>query len=286
MKFVPVLALGLLAAAGGGGSSATGPDALPAASASIEGTVETATAGPVAALNVSVVGTSLVTSTDGAGHFVLRGVPVGQVTLRLEGPGIDARVDLSGLGAGQTISVSISVSGSQASARPAGSPSPGASPSPNPSPSPSPSDEVALRGRIDSISGSSLQVTGRTVVADGRTRIRRSGQAIPFSDLKVGQTVEVEGQPQPNGSVLAKSITLEDDSPNEAEVRFVGAIQSISGSNLQVAGRTVVTDGSTRVTRRGDPIAFSSLKVGNKVEVEGTQRADSSVLAKKISLED
>ena len=293
MKFVPALALGLLAAACGGGSSATGPDALPAASASIEGTVETpAAAGPVAALKVSVVGTSLITSTDDAGHFVLRGVPLGQVTLRFEGPGIDARLDLSGLGAGQTMSVSISVSGSQAFVRPAASPSPGASPSPSPSPSaspsPNPESEVALRGRIDSISGSSLQVAGRTVVADGGTRIRKSGQTIAFGDLRVGHSVEVEGQAQPDGNVLAKSITVEDDLPpqNETEVRFVGAIQSVSGTTLHVAGRTVVTDGSTRVTRRGDPIAFSSLKVGNKVEVEGTQRADASVLARKISLED
>jgi hypothetical protein len=146
---------------------------------------------------------------------------------------------------------------------------------------------VALRGRIDSISGSSLQVAGRTVVADGATRIRRSGQTIAFGDLRVGHSVEVEGQAQPDGSVLAKSITVEDDLPpqNETEVRFVGAIQSISGTTLQVAGRTVVTDGSTRVTRRSDPIALSSLKVENKVKVEGTQKTDTNVLARKISLE-
>jgi hypothetical protein len=284
MKFVPVVAVGFLAAACGGGNSVTGPDVVPAASASIEGTVETAAAtGPAAALKVSLVGTNLFTSTDDAGHFALRGVPAGQVTLRFEGPGTDARLELSGLVAGQTLSVRISVSGSQASVRPASSPSPG----PSPSPSPENEQELELRGRIDSISGSSLQVAGKTVMADGNTRIRRSGQTIPFSSLQVGQTVEVEGQAQANGSILAKSITVEDESPeNEAEVRFTGTIQSISGSNLKVAGKAVSTDGSTRITRRGDNVAFSSLKVGDKVEVEGTQKADGSVLAKKISLED
>lgn len=284
MKFASVLAMGLLAAACGGGSSATAPDVVPTASASIEGTVENASAsGPVAALKVSVIGSALATSTDDSGHFALHGVPAGQVTLRFEGPGIDARLDLSGLGAGQTMSVRISVSGSQASMRPTSSPSPSASPSP----SPSPESEVSLRGRIDSISGSSLQVAGKTVATDSSTRIRRSGQTIPLSALQVGQTVEVEGQTQANGSILAKSITVEDETPeNETEVSFKGNIQSISGSTLQVAGKAVVTDGSTRITRHGDSIAFSTLQVGNKVEVEGTQRTDGSVLAKKISLED
>jgi Domain of unknown function (DUF5666)/Carboxypeptidase regulatory-like domain len=288
MKFVPVLALGLLAAACGGGSSATGPDAVPTASASIEGTVETASAsGPLAALKVSVVGSAISTSTDDSGHFALHGLPAGQVTLHFEGSGIDARLDLSGLSAGQTMNVRIGVSGSQASTRPNSSPSPSASPSPSPSASPSPENEVSLRNRIDSISGSSLQVAGKTVVTDSSTRIRRSGQTIAFSALQVGQTVEVEGQAQANGSILAKSITVEDDTPgNEAEVSFKGNIQSISGSTLLVAGKTVLTDGSTRITRRGDKVAFSTLQVGNKVEVEGTQRTDGSVLAKKISLED
>jgi len=278
MKFASVLAMGLLAAACGGGSSATAPDVVPPASASIEGTVENASAsGPVAALKVSVIGSALATSTDDSGHFALHGLPSGQVTLHFEGPGIDARLDLSGLGAGQTMTVRISVSGSQASMRPTSSPSP----------SPSPESEVSFRGRIDSISGSSLQVAGKTVVTDGSTRIRRSGETIPLSALQVGQTVEVEGQTQANGSILAKSITIEDETPdNETEVSFKGGIQSISGSTLQVAGKAVATDGSTRITRHGDSIAFSTLKVGNKVEVEGTQRADGSVLAKKISLED
>jgi hypothetical protein len=281
-KFVPVLAVGLLAAACGGGSPVSGPDALPTASASIEGTVEAAaSASPMAALKVSVVGTSLSTSSDNVGRFVLQGVPVGQVTLRFEGSGTDARLDVSGLSAGQTLSLRVSVSGSQASLRP------GPSPSPSPSPENENENEQALRGTIASISGSNLQVAGKTVATDGSTRIRRKGQTIPFGDLKVGQTVEVEGQTQANGSILAKSITVEDDEPeNEAEVSFTGTIQSISGSTLMVAGKTVATDGNTRIRRKGDTIAFSDLKVGDKVEVEGTQRADGTILAKKISLED
>ncbi len=53
-----------------------------------------------------------------------------------------------------------------------------------------------------------------------------------------------------------------------------------------MAGHLVVTDASTQIKSHGDPIPFSTLAVGNLVEVEGQTLADGSILAKKISLED
>jgi hypothetical protein len=47
----------------------------------------------------------------------------------------------------------------------------------------------------------------------------------------------------------------------------------------------VVTDASTRVERGGSTIALSSIKAGDRVEVEGTQ-SGGSVRAKKVKLED
>lgn len=192
------------------GSVATG-----AASSSVSSQSHHSSAG----LRVSVLGTGVSTTTDGSGQFTLSGVPAGQtVTLRFEGPGIDARVEIGGLTPGQVLHVSIQVSGSSAHVVGVGSddPSPSPSPSPttNPSPSPSPDDhgenEAEFKGAIELISAPNLTVAGRLVVTDASTRIQSHGDEIPFSTLAVGDLVEVEGETLADGSVLAKKISLEE----------------------------------------------------------------------------
>lgn len=176
-----------------------------------------------AGLRVSILGTGVSTTTDGSGRFTLSGVPAGQVvTLRFEGPGIDARVEIGGLTPGQVLHVTIQVSGSSAHVvgvgsddpSPSPTPSPTANPSPTPSPSPSPDDhgenEAEFKGTIESISAPNLTVAGRLVVTDASTRIKSHGDTIPFSTLAVGNVVEVEGQTLADGSVLAQQISLED----------------------------------------------------------------------------
>ncbi len=116
-------------------------------------------------------------------------------------------------------------SGSSAleSGAPAPSPSPSPSPSPTPSASPAPGDdddddnEVEFTGAIESIGTSSLVVAGRTVLVDASTRIEGDasehggGDDLTLSDLAVGDVLEVEGDEQADGSVLARKIELEDD---------------------------------------------------------------------------
>ena len=108
--------------------------------------------------------------------------------------------------------------GTQASVRPSPSPSPSATPSPSPStrPSPSPSpggeDDAELRGTIQSISAPNFSVNGRLVRTNGSTRfLDRNNNATTFGALGVGQPVEVEGNAQGDGSVLAFKVKLEDD---------------------------------------------------------------------------
>src|SRR5215510_10434135 len=76
--------------------------ASPSGTASIAGTVVTAfgTASVRPAgvsLTVSVVGTSITATVDGAGRFVLQNVPSGDLTLSFSGGGHDARVAISGV---------------------------------------------------------------------------------------------------------------------------------------------------------------------------------------------
>jgi hypothetical protein len=286
--FLLLLAAGLTAATvacGGGSSPITGPDAPaaavpPAAGATIAGTVQAGGsasgdvgASSVSGLRVSVSGTTLQTTTDGSGRFTLSGVPSGRVELRFEGPGIDARLALDGVQAGQTLAVTVRVSGSSASKIDDGS-------------------EVELRAKVDSVGASSLVVGGRTVRVDGSTRLLdRNDAPIPLSSFKAGDFVEAEGYPQTDGSLLAKKVKLEDEDGAGTgagqDVEFTGTISAVSPT-LVVAGRTVATDGSTRyLGRRNETLTYTDVvKTGNRVEVEGHAQADGSVLAKKIKLED
>ncbi len=288
------VALAATGAACGGSSSVSGPDAPPAAApapapaATIAGTVVSSgsasgevAASTVAGLRVSATGTSLQTTTDGAGRFSLSGVPSGRVELRFQGPGVDARLEVDGLQPGQTLSLTVRVSGSSASKVDDSG------------------GEVELRARVESVGATSLVVGGRTVLVSASTQVLdRNNLPIPLSAIRVGDFVEAEGYPQADGSVLAKKVKLEDEEDDGeddgdddgdddgADVEFRGTIGSTSP--LVIAGRPVSTDAATRyLGRRNETLtAAQVLVVGNLVEVEGHAQAGGSVLAKKIKLED
>jgi len=287
MCLISVGVAGALAACGGS-SSVTGPDvAAPVSTATIAGTVvsagaATAPTGDVSArsssggIRVSVLGTSLETTTDDDGRFTLGGVAPGEkVELHFEGPGIDARLEIEGLAAGQMLTITVNVSGSTASML-------------------TPSGEVEFRGSVQSVDSDSLVVDGRMVVVlAGTTEVLgRQNQRIALSDIAVGAFVQVEAWPQSDGSLLGKKVKLEDgagDGGNDAndpvEVGFLGNIQSLSP--LMVAGTSVSTDGDTRILDdNNNSIGLSDLAVGMRVEVEGWRQADGGVLAKKIKIED
>src|SRR5512134_563711 len=122
------LAAALVAAACGGSSAVTGPDqgGGSAGAAVLQGAILGAGLGgssssaPVHALSggsgwtVSVAGTSLAGEVDDDGRFALSGVPAGSVTLRIEGPGVSAQIQVTGLVDGQVTSIEVRVSGGSA----------------------------------------------------------------------------------------------------------------------------------------------------------------------------
>ncbi|MFN8095720.1 MAG: DUF5666 domain-containing protein [Vicinamibacteria bacterium] len=272
--------------AGSGGASSTG-------GATVRGVVETGGAagsatGEVRALSVgsgirvSVVGTSLVTTTDDRGQFELRGVPTGRVSLRFEASGLDARLEIESLSEGQSLNVNVHVSSSGAFV----------------AETEDHRNETTIRGAIQAVNGSRLTVLGRVVATDGLTQfLDRNNAASRLADLRVGQVVEVEGTNQSDGSLYARKVKQEDGAADDkggngggaddggASVNFVGSVQSTSP--LVVGGQTVLTDGSTRVLdRKNNPIGLSALKAGDKVEVEGVRRNATTVFAEKIKLQD
>jgi hypothetical protein len=285
----------LTVACGSGSSPVTGPAAAtgtpPAAAAAavpptatgatIAGIVQAASVGAAAlgnvhalssSLRVSVVGTSLTTLTDGAGRFALSGVPPGHAQLRFEGPGIDARLDLDGLEDGQTLDISVHVAGSEASTDDQGH-----------------SGDVELSGKVESVGRGQLVVAGKTIIVNGGTRILDGkNMTLALSDIKMGDSVDVEGTAQPDGSILASKIKLDADSHGGTgqQVEFHGKVTSVGAGQLVVAGKTVLVDTSTRILGgKNKTLALADIKMGDSVDVEGSLQSNGSILASKIELD-
>ncbi|MCC6963993.1 MAG: hypothetical protein IT585_12130 [candidate division Zixibacteria bacterium] len=138
--------------------------------------------------------------------------------------------------------------------------------------------------------------------------------AINLNDIVPGDSVEIRGTNQPNGSVLANRVRLRvTDGAEDADVEFKGAITSIdyTGSALTVSGRseTIVVTSTTQifakldhsehsfgkrghgeddgfVAGRDTAIAFTSLQVGDSVEVHADIVNATTLRAVTIEVED
>lgn len=142
--------------------------------------------------------------------------------------------------------------------------------------------EVEFTGQIESISGGTWMIAGRTVIVDADTELEEDE-----GPLDEGACASVEGVRQSDGSVLADEIESEEPEecglggPDVEEVEFTGTIESIAGDMWVIAGRTVRTDDETEFDA-DDGV----LDVGGCASVEGTLLANGDVLADEIEAED
>jgi hypothetical protein len=277
-------ALGSIGCGGGSAPTDSSEPVLPSArggSAVLQGTV---VGGPGAAarpaevsalsapdgLRVSVVGTSIAAAVDSDGQFVLTGLPSGAVTLRFEGPGLDARLTVDGLveGAVLTLSVLLKEGAAHASAPPV----------------PKPSCDLKWEGRIEAIQGTRLVVDGRQVEVTGKTKIARGDYPGALAELKVGDKVTLWGTLFPDGVVVAYEIVGDGPRFKGSATSFKGVVDSTSP--LRVGGIRVRTDGATRF-KWSDATALdpSQIVAGDKAYVEGQTQADGSVLATKVMVD-
>jgi len=136
---------------------------------------------------VTVVGTGASTTTDAQGGFVIT-VPPGDVTLRFQGPGIDASLQIKGVAAGQTITITVNLSGSRAEIE---------------------SEEVhdscfnagaraEIEGKIESKTTDAIVVEQQgkgefRAFVTTATRIRKGNNTLTLEDLLTGARVHVKG---------------------------------------------------------------------------------------------
>ena len=146
--------------------------------------------------------------------------------------------------------------------------------------------ELEITGLIDNLTANSLVIGENEFFVDAQTVILdHNRMPISFSNLNVGDRVEVKAFRQTDNSLLAVRIKLEDMPENEIE--FTARVESILGSDMTINGITFSTDSNTIfLDNNRMPVTIASLAVGIWVEVKGFQKQDGLYYANRIQIED
>lgn len=148
-----------------------------------------------------------------------------------------------------------------------------------------PQNQIELKAKIESIIGNDVTVGGITFNTDSNTVfLDNNRMPTTLSFFSVGMLVEVKGFKRQDGSHYASRMKMEDFITNEVEVR--GTITDLSTTSITVAGVAFDVDNSTQVfDHQNNPISYSSLQIGQLVEVKGLKTSSTSVKAVRIKLE-
>ena len=197
-------------------SSSSSRSTAAAAGATITGTVEGSARSlqspPLQAFNsrspvtVSVVGTGIAATVAPGESFTLRGVPTGNVTMQISGAGISAQVTIPAVQNQEQIRVTVRVTDSSASI----TISERTAPTNN-------SNQARVQGAITSINAPALTfvVEGVTVSVPAGVPITGSNHTLAFTDLKMGDSVTVNGNF--SGTTLVASKVQVDDSQDDKD---------------------------------------------------------------------
>jgi hypothetical protein len=145
-------------------------------------------------------------------------------------------------------------------------------------------NEIAVKGNITELTDSYLIVNGINFSVDGTTKVfDHSNNPIQYSDLQVGQLVEVKGVKTGLSTAKAHRIKLED---NE-DIELFGRITAINADNIELNGLTVfVNQNTVYLNHAKEPITFGDLSVDQFVELKMVKNPDGSLLAIRIKIED
>jgi hypothetical protein len=145
-------------------------------------------------------------------------------------------------------------------------------------------DDIRVEGSIQHMGTDSLEVNHIIFYVDSNTEIRgQHGAVLQFSDLKVGDSVEVRANFTSGGYYLATRIELED---RGEELEVEGYIQEIYPDSFKVSGIILFVDNSVEVRgEHGQILQYSDLTVGHFVEVRAELRGAGNYFAYRIEVE-
>ncbi|RMF62102.1 MAG: hypothetical protein D6743_12640, partial [Calditrichaeota bacterium] len=151
-------------------------------------------------------------------------------------------------------------------------------------------NEVEVNAAIDSLDTDAGMVYagGQAFLVDDHTIIEDAQkQPLSFGDLSVGQMVEIKARRQPDGSLLALRIKVEDNQNPAVKLEVKGDIAAINGDTLVVEQTVFLTDANTMfLDRNNNAITLADFSVGEFVEVQAETQVDGIWLAKKVKKED
>ncbi len=148
------------------------------------------------------------------------------------------------------------------------------------------SKEIEFTGVIEELGSSSVTVNGVVFSVDDQTLVtNHNNESIEFTQLSVGQLVEIKGFGQVDGSVRAVRIHQEDE--GEDEVELTGFVEAIDASSVTVSGIVFQVDDNTSVLDNSrQQISFSSIVVGMVIEIRGVIGVNGALRATDIKVED
>jgi hypothetical protein len=144
---------------------------------------------------------------------------------------------------------------------------------------------ASIHGTLTAMSGAlpnlTLTVGGTTVRTNAGTVVQRRGDFQTLEQLQIGQSLHVVGERQPDGSLDARRIWIEDDAVG-GEMEIEGPVGGLSGTcpaiSFGVNGITVRTNAATSF----EGGSCTALRNGNRVTVNGTRQTDGSILATRV----
>jgi uncharacterized Zn ribbon protein len=223
---------------------------------------------------VTVVGTSITATVDGAGRFTLRNVPPGRVQLQFSATGADARLDLDDVADREEIRIEVRVSGATVEVEL--------------NEREKPDQRAEIEGRVTSVSAAGLMVGDKNISVPAGTVIRHGGTPMQLSDIHVGDRVHVKGTKTATG-VMATEIQVQTGNgpgPQPEQVEMKGSVAApktgtCPSLTFNVGSQKVSTNSATEFRDS----TCAALAVGDQVEVKGTRQTDGSVLATRVKVE-
>ncbi len=155
--------------------------------------------------------------------------------------------------------------------------------------------QITVVGTVSSLSGTDIALKVGESLFKVRTNadtkfVPRSGSAIAFADLRVGDRVTVQGTVQAEKDILATRV--HDHAVRVQRVTLTGTVTSIATDSKslviktkQRGTQTVLLDEKTKILKNGDATTAASLTVGAEVMVNGVRNRDNeNTLAEKINI--
>jgi hypothetical protein len=153
--------------------------------------------------------------------------------------------------------------------------------------------EVEVHGVVTLLAPDSITVlsprAGEIVfMVDESTIVKRRREVVPFSEIQVGDFVEVEAVADAAGVLTAVKISIESEDDDDGELEVEGDVTAVSDTSITLMTRrgevTFEVTSETEIEIDDEPATIAAVLVGDEAEVEAFMH-DGTLVAKKVEIE-